>query len=139
VGRDGGAVGDEGQVLGTNALAGDEGTDTLEDAERGIVRHRRGLEDRQRAALVVPQREVGECSAHVDADRPHRGTVAPGSRPVNARGYRCTLPPSYEGLRFRPAAVAVPRPPLLLPRPQRAVRPSPGYAGLRRAPGADGP
>ena len=62
-------MGDEGQRLGEHALARGEGSEPVEDAEGGIVRHRGQLEHRQRAALVVPEREVGEGAAHIDADR----------------------------------------------------------------------
>jgi hypothetical protein len=64
-------VSDEGQLRGIEALTPGKRTEAVEDAKGGIVRHRRQLEHGQRAALVVPEREVGERPAHVDADRSH--------------------------------------------------------------------
>jgi hypothetical protein len=69
-------VSDEGQRLGEDALARGERSDAIENAERRVVGHRGELEDGERAALVVPQREVGERTADIDSDRSHHASFA---------------------------------------------------------------
>ena len=44
-------------------------------AAGGILRERGQFDDGQRAARVVPEREVGEGAAHVDADRSQRASL----------------------------------------------------------------
>src|SRR5215472_6244174 len=44
-------------------------------ADGGILRDRGQFEDGRRATRVVPEREVGEGAAHVDADHSHRASL----------------------------------------------------------------
>src|SRR5262245_11054159 len=64
--------------------------------------------------------------------------VPPTSTPIARtappfESVECTLRPNHEGLCLRSPAVAAPLAAVLLSRPERALRPGAGHAGLRRA------
>src|SRR5215467_12690497 len=70
--------------------------------------------------------------------------VPPTSTPIARtappfESVECTLRPNHEGLCLRSPALAPPLAAVLLSRPERALRPGAGHAGLRRASRADGP